>query len=195
MKYQKHYDRLIERARNRLPVGYVETHHVVPRCIGGSDERGNLVQLTAEEHFVAHQLLCKMFPSVRGLAFAAQAMTATTEYCESRINNKLFGWLRKRFAMAQKGRVKSAQERANIAEAGRKRKPRVFSEQARANMAAARRKTWEERRTRGEHLLIGAKTRDTRIKNGSYEFSEEHKKNIGLSAEGRTPWNKGMKFK
>lgn len=171
--------------------GYVEVHHVVPVCIGGTNERSNLVQLTAEEHFVAHQLLCKMYPDVRGLAFAVQAMTASNRLSQ-RTTNKLFGWLRKRYAKAQKGRVKSAQERANISAARRKVPPRVFSEEARANMSAARRKTWEERRKTGEHLVIGAKVKEARLKNGTYNFSEEHKKNIGLSRLGRTPWNKGV---
>lgn len=193
MNYQAHYDRLIQRARERMLDGYVERHHVIPRCMGGNDDVSNLVQLTAEEHYVAHQLLCKMYPSVRGLAFAAQAMTCSSEGRGTA--NKLFGWIRRRYAEAQRGRVKSEQERKNIAEAGRNRKRRVFSEQARANMAAARLKTWEERRATGDHLSIAKKTKETRIKNGSYEFSDSHRANIGASSIGREPWNKGIKAK
>ena len=74
MNYQAHYDRLIHRARNRVLEGYVERHHVLPKCMGGSDATDNLVQLTAAEHFVAHQLLCKLHPGVKGLAFAVVAM-------------------------------------------------------------------------------------------------------------------------
>lgn len=171
--------------------GYVEVHHVVPVCMGGTNARFNLVQLTAEEHFVAHQLLCKMYPENRSLAFAVQAMTASNSVSQ-RTANKLFGWIRRRYAKAQKGRVKSAQEKANISAARRKVPPRVFSAEARANMAAARRKTWEQRRQTGEHLVIGAKVKEARLKNGTYNFSDEHKKNIGLSGLGRTPWNKGV---
>ena len=65
MNYRRHYDRLIERARNRVLSGYVERHHVLPRCMGGGNESSNLVQLTAEEHYVAHQLLHKMHPDVK----------------------------------------------------------------------------------------------------------------------------------
>lgn len=191
MDYRKHYDVLIERARNRIISGYVEIHHVVPRCMGGGDERSNLVQLTPEEHFVAHQLLCKVHPKVKGLAFALQLMTATDRH-KNRARNKLYGWIRRRYSLAQRGRIKSLEERAHIAEAGRNRKPRIFSEQARINMAAARRKVWEIRRRKGEHLLIAAKTRATRMKNGSYNFTEEHKNNIGKAGIGRIPWNKGM---
>ncbi len=42
--------------------GYVETHHIVPRAFGGSNDRANLVDLTGREHFIAHRLLAKMFP-------------------------------------------------------------------------------------------------------------------------------------
>ena len=164
--------------------GYVEVHHVLPRCMDGNDDPANLVQLTPEEHFVAHQLLCKMHPEVKGLAYAVQAMTIDSPTNMKRSRNKLFGWIRRRYAAAMKGRVKSEQERRNIAAAGRYRKPRVFSEQARANMAAARRRTWEERRASGTDKFIGQKTAETRRKNGSYAFTDEHRANIGKAGKG-----------
>lgn len=191
MDYQWHYDRLIERARNRVLSGYVETHHVLPRCMGGGDGVSNLVQLTAEEHYVSHQLLCKMYPEERGLAFALQAMTSGNRLQGSRCSNKLFGWVRRRYALAQKGRIKSAEERANIAAAGRKRARRTFSAEARANMAAARRKTWEERRANGTDKLSAQKAVATRRANGSYKFSDEWKANICKASKGRPSPMKG----
>jgi hypothetical protein len=197
MDYKAHYDRLIDRAKNRVLGGYVEVHHVFPKCLGGSDEAENLVQLTAEEHFVAHQLLVKIYPENKGLAYSVQAMTAgnKNQSNKGRSKNKLFGWLRKRYAQAQKGRVKSEQERKNIAEAGRNRAPRKFSEQARLNMAEARRKTWEQRRLTGEDKLIAEKVRATRIANGSYALTEEQRAAISKRQIGRVPWNKGLKLK
>jgi len=92
MNYQKHYDTLINRAKNRLLEGYSERHHIVPRCMGGTDEQDNLVTLTAEEHYVAHQLLVKMYPGNGKLVHAAQMMTVSSS---GQIrNNKLYGWLR-----------------------------------------------------------------------------------------------------
>ena len=196
MNYQRHYDLLIERAIARVLSGYAEVHHVIPSCLGGSDGKVNLVQLTAEEHYVAHQLLIKIYPDNKKLAYAAQAMTSGNAFqsMSGRAKNKLFGWVRTRYAEAQKGRVKSAEERANIAEAGRNRKPRVFSEQARLNMAEARRKTWQERKESGLDKVIAAKTRATRIANGSYQFSDAHKAAIGQASKGRPAWNKGLKM-
>lgn len=75
MNYSYHYDRLITRARCRILSGYRERHHVIPRCMGGTDAIDNLVNLTPEEHYVAHQLLVKMYPGIRGLIFAIVLMS------------------------------------------------------------------------------------------------------------------------
>lgn len=112
MNYSRIYDRLIERARTRTLVNvYSERHHVVPRCEGGTDDAANLVELTPEEHYVAHQLLTKMYPNSRGLMFAAVAMTAGY----GRMNNKLFGWVRRRSGLINKGRSPTPEVRARIA--------------------------------------------------------------------------------
>ena len=95
MDYQRHYDALIKRARYRKAVGYVERHHVVPRCLGGGDEPSNLVPLTPEEHFVAHQLLVRIHPDDQSLVFAAWAMTHGRNG-----QNKRYGWLRRKHASA-----------------------------------------------------------------------------------------------
>ena len=59
-KYTQWYANITERAKNRILETYTESHHVVPRSLGGSDEADNLVNLTAREHFVCHWLLVKM---------------------------------------------------------------------------------------------------------------------------------------
>jgi len=62
MDYQRHYDLLVIKAQSRpIPPGYTETHHIVPRCLGGGNEAGNLVVLTAREHCLAHLLLAKIY--------------------------------------------------------------------------------------------------------------------------------------
>ena len=103
MNYQKHYNLLIERAKNRNLEGYKERHHIVPCCMGGTDERDNLVELTAEEHFVAHQLLVKMYPDHDGLKWAAVLMTGHSN--GKRANNKLYGWLKRQCQKACKQRT------------------------------------------------------------------------------------------
>lgn len=93
MDYKKHYDLLIARGKARVcPLGYFEEHHVVPKCIGGTDKKENLVNLTPEEHYVAHQLLVRIYPDNQRLVYAALMM------CRNRANNKLYGWIRRRYA-------------------------------------------------------------------------------------------------
>lgn len=99
MDYAKHYAALIARGRRRnLRYCYYETHHIVPRCIGGGDEPSNLVKLTPEEHYVAHQLLVKMYPKKGKLLYAVRAMTMEAPtHGGGRSKNKLYGWIQRRY--------------------------------------------------------------------------------------------------
>ena len=59
-KYTKWYFSIIDSARYRINKGYVEVHHIIPKCLGGLDTVDNLIELTAREHFICHWLLTKM---------------------------------------------------------------------------------------------------------------------------------------
>ena len=62
MNYHWHYDRLIETrlSRDKIEGQYYEKHHILPKSMGGADDPGNLVYLTAREHFLAHWLLWRI---------------------------------------------------------------------------------------------------------------------------------------
>ena len=70
MNYQRIYDQIIDRGRVRKLKGYKEKHHIVPKCLGGSNSRSNLVELTAREHFLCHWLLTRIYPADSKLAYA-----------------------------------------------------------------------------------------------------------------------------
>ena len=112
MNYLKHHDALIIRARSRIIDGYTEKHHIIPRCMAGTDDITNIVNLTPEEHFVAHQLLVKLYPLVPELAMAVRYMCVGNYKNGGRKGNKLFGWMRRRHAAAMReintGRKQSA---------------------------------------------------------------------------------------
>lgn len=96
MNYKKIYDSIIDRAKSRsLLECYTEKHHIIPRCIGGSDDANNIAILTPEEHYVCHQLLVKIHPNVRGLATAVFLMCCNSKN-HKRYNNKVYGWLRRK---------------------------------------------------------------------------------------------------
>ena len=73
MNYEKIYKQIVERAKNRVLDCYTEKHHIIPHCMGGSDEKDNLVRLTAREHFICHKLLVQIYPNNK-LKFALWAM-------------------------------------------------------------------------------------------------------------------------
>lgn len=59
-KYTICYNNIIARAKSRVLVGYSEKHHIIPKSLGGTNLKENLVRLTAREHFICHMLLVKM---------------------------------------------------------------------------------------------------------------------------------------
>ena len=66
MNYQKIYNDLILRARSEKrnkAVSYFERHHIIPKSLGGTNNKDNLVLLTAREHYIAHKLLVKIYES------------------------------------------------------------------------------------------------------------------------------------
>jgi len=61
-KYTRWYNSIISnRKNNPLDIsGYKENHHIIPKSLGGSNKKENIVALTAKEHFICHRLLVKM---------------------------------------------------------------------------------------------------------------------------------------
>lgn len=57
-KYYKWY-RCLTSQKDRELDCYTEKHHIIPRCMSGSNDKENLVILTAREHYIAHLLLTK----------------------------------------------------------------------------------------------------------------------------------------
>jgi hypothetical protein len=79
MNYQRIYHQIINRAqaesRKKSSKTYYESHHIFPRCLGGSNKRENLVLLTGREHFIAHWILTRIYPENSKLAFAFWGMS------------------------------------------------------------------------------------------------------------------------
>ncbi len=62
MNYKHIYKQIIEnRQQNLIESGYTENHHIKPKSLGGTNDKNNLVKLTAREHFICHYLLAKMY--------------------------------------------------------------------------------------------------------------------------------------
>ena len=71
LTYQAFIDNILQ-TRGRFACGneYHERHHIVPKCLGGTNEENNLIDLFAREHFEAHRLLALENPENSGLQYA-----------------------------------------------------------------------------------------------------------------------------
>lgn len=118
MDYQKTYNDTIYRIQNQFrkrlkktntDYVYYEEHHIIPRCFfksagghldGDKDDTDNLVLLTPEEHFDAHQLLALIYPEHLGLLSTAIMMTSENNICREE-----FGILKRKFSEDQSNRM------------------------------------------------------------------------------------------
>lgn len=65
MNYQRIYTSIIEKAqsleRNKGKGVLFEKHHIIPKSLGGSNGKSNLVLLTPKEHYICHRLLVEIY--------------------------------------------------------------------------------------------------------------------------------------
>lgn len=96
MNYSKIYDMLMEDAIvNPKLDEYKESHHIVPKCMGGDDSLNNLVKLTARQHYLAHWLLYKIY-GTSSLVHAWHSMSRIGVGQTNRtINSHLFDYCKK----------------------------------------------------------------------------------------------------
>jgi hypothetical protein len=72
VKSQHHYSRyqrFMDSLKGQSVDGYCEVHHIVPRSLGGSNDKGNLISLTPRQHYIAHWMLWKACGGVAGRSF------------------------------------------------------------------------------------------------------------------------------
>lgn len=175
------YNALIEKARQRVLDIYTESHHIIPRCMGGSDDLSNLVNLTPEEHYVAHQLLVKMYPNNASLVFAAHMMGCT------RSTNKLYGWLRRKYS-EEKSKTLKGKPPNN--------KGKKLSEETKRKIgiASSKRKHSEETKKKiseshiGNQYGVGNKSRT------GQKQSDEEKRKKSIALRGENNPNYGVKY-
>ena len=140
MNYKKVYDQLIAKRRT-TPInrkdGDCEYHHIVPKCMGGTNEPENLISLTTKEHIFAHIVLSMAYPKNKKLLYAAQFMTDRFH-----LTSRIAAQIRLKAYKAQKGKHVSAETRRKISEARRGKpswnKGKHLSEETRRKISEAR---------------------------------------------------------
>lgn len=110
MNYEKLYEKIISKAqrenRNKDSSKY-ELHHIIPRSLGGDNNKDNLVYLTFREHYISHYLLTKIHKSSQELLYAFWGMNnqiiGDNTNRNYRINSKFFESCRKKIVVTMKG--------------------------------------------------------------------------------------------
>lgn len=103
MNYKIIYDKLINKCNNTTYDGgiYTERHHIIPKCIGGSDSDFNIVSMLPKEHYIAHLLLAKIYEHPK-LWYSASIMRR----CADNKGNKKYDYIRKNVAKHMSNTIK-----------------------------------------------------------------------------------------
>jgi hypothetical protein len=96
------YNKIVSYFKNSFVEGFVEKHHIVPKCIGGTDEPNNIVVLPARAHFICHYLLHKAYLENRQLAHAFAMMLVNNPH-QGRNTSKLYEKAKMARSIALKG--------------------------------------------------------------------------------------------
>lgn len=89
MNYLKIYNSIIDHAIKYPVIGYSEKHHILPRCLGGSDDPSNLISLSPRQHYVCHWLLAKHH-NIKKLWGAFAMMTVSSKKHQRFKNSRMF---------------------------------------------------------------------------------------------------------
>lgn len=168
-KYLTWYNQLIDRAKSRsFPKHeYSEKHHIIPRSLGGSNKKDNIVKLSAREHYIAHLLLYKFQadPKNKGkMAFALVYMAHGSNFPKRlkrtyKVNSKIYEAAKRASAEALKNRTVSEITKQKIREANARTKDlrseklsgtnnpmygKQHSEEMKQQIAETMRKYWDD---------------------------------------------------
>jgi len=125
-KYKKWYDMIIANAKNREYEGYVERHHIIPRCMGGTNDTENIAELTAREHFLCHWLLTKCVSKIfyrKKMQNALGKFVQCSRYQERNLTSRQYEIARKAISEANKNRFYSEETRKIMSEKSKGRTP------------------------------------------------------------------------
>ena len=125
MDYTKVYNSICERGQKRKIEGYTEKHHIIPKCMGGSDKPENITNITAKEHFLCHKLLCEIYPKVNELIWAYWLMAIGASRYKHlkpyKASSREYERLRVKFVKSRKDKPLTKTHKENIGKANSKR--------------------------------------------------------------------------
>jgi len=216
MNYQKIYNTIIEKAKseNRIKYSiylrnkykdnlpYYETHHIIPKCLGGTDDEENLVLLTAKEHYVCHKLLTYIYKENKKIASAFFRMTfdkrgkheiSSRDYAYAKelyYSIPMTNETKQKISLTQRGRKRSEDFKIKVSN-GMKgvNVGRIHSKESKQNMSNAH---------IGKKLKPFTLEHKEKIRNSNkgkkHNMTPEGRERLRNAVKNRIPWNKGKKY-
>ena len=125
-KYKKWYDNIIMnaliRSSNRVDanriLGYSEKHHIIPKCMGGKNNKENLVYLSAREHFICHLILIKIVDKefIIKMKFALGKFIQSSKLHNRKFTSHQYELIRKSISEARSGYRHTDEAKIKISE-------------------------------------------------------------------------------
>lgn len=143
-----------------------DTHHILPRRLGGSDDPSNLIRLSSEDHLFAHIILARIHGG--HMVRAVYGMLRGKRYAGRR-SRREYGWLRRAASEEAKARVREANKR-------RGHGPRLgikHTDEAKAKMSATIRARHKPNPAAPNKLAFAERARQPK--------SAEHRASIGAA--------------
>ena len=215
-KYTKCYYNIIDRAKSRdlSKETYTEKHHIIPKSLGGLNNKDNLVKLTAKEHRLAHILLPRMTIDplhTKSMWYALWMMLRTKNTNQQRKISKGSAFEVAKIKVAEnssqlhKGKTVSKETREKLSKSCQGRpspnKGRAMSENQKQKLSIAHKGKIIAPETVSKILDSRRHYRnseETKLKIGQSQIgkvvvvSEETKKRLSIAAKGRSnTWLKG----
>jgi hypothetical protein len=136
-KYTTWYYQIINNAKQRIVDFGKNRHHIVPKCMGGSNDLSNLIDLTYREHFICHRLLIKMVePKFKSkMVYAAWQQSRSAKLKGTRITSRTFAKLKEELSQSYTGRKRiafSEEWKNNMAESKKGIKNHMFNKHHKA---------------------------------------------------------------
>ncbi len=156
--------------RKKTKEGYFESHHIIPKSLGGNNSKNNLVLLTAREHYICHWLLTKFCKKdKRKMVLAFFRMNNSNIYNQKDNlykNSKAYEYCKKEL-----NRIPMPEETKN--KIRQKRKLQVISEETKIKLSLAH----KGKKKSKEHI--------ENIKNAKKNISIETREKLSKSLKGK----------
>ena len=121
MFYDNKYTRIYYNIIQNCQALSGETHHIIPKSLGGTDEDSNLVTISPKAHFILHKLLCKMVIKEKHLKSMNYALFMMMNRKISNFTSREYNILRSR--ISEQMRLNNPMHNPEVSKKFRKKRP------------------------------------------------------------------------